>query len=116
MNETPKIVFSKTLDEVTWNSRLVKEKAAEEIARLKQKSGKDMVLFAGADIASTFVKHDLIDEYRLIVNPVVLGNGTPLFKDPGSRLNLKLTQTKKFGCGNVLLCYESVKDEPYSEY
>lgn len=106
MNQTPKIVFSRTLDDVEWNSRLVRENVPEEIQRLKQKPGKDLVLFAGADLASTFIQHDLIDEYRLIVNPVVLGEGTPLFQDVQSRLGLRLTQSRSFRCGNVLLCYE----------
>lgn len=109
MNEMPKIVFSRTLDNVTWNSQLVKENAALEIQKQKKLPGKNMVLFAGADIASTFIKHDLIDEYRLIVNPVVLGGGTPLFKDVKDPLSLNLLQTKSFQCGNSLLCYEPAK-------
>lgn len=110
MNETPKLVFSRTLDEVTWNSQLIKENVVEEIQQHKQQSGKNMVLFAGADLASTFIKHGLIDEYRLIVNPVVLGSGTPLFKEIENQLNLKLLQAKLFQCGNTLLCYESAKE------
>ncbi len=106
MNETPKIVFSRTLDKVTWNSKLMKDNIPEQINKLKQQPGKDMALFAGADIASTFIRHHLIDEYRLIVNPVVLGKGTPLFKDLEQRLSLNLTDSKTFDCGNVLLCYQ----------
>lgn len=106
MNKTPKIVFSRTLDDVKWNSRLVKENVPEEIRKLKQQPGKDLVLFAGADLASTFIRNGLIDKYRLIVNPVVLGEGTPLFKDVQDQLNLRLTRSQSFRCGNVLLCYE----------
>jgi len=110
MNETPKLVFSRTLDEVNWNSRLIKENAADEVRQRKKISGKNMVLFAGADIASTFIEHNLIDEYRLIVNPVVLGNGTPLFKDLKNRLSLNLVQSTSFRCGNTLFCYEPVSE------
>jgi dihydrofolate reductase len=81
MSKMPKIVFSRTLKEVEWNnSKLVKENIAQEISVMKRQPGKDFVLFAGADIASTFRQLNLIDEYRLLVNPVVLGSGTPLFK------------------------------------
>lgn len=108
MNETPKLVFSRSLDSVEWNSELIKKNVADKINQRKEQQGKNMVLFAGADIASTFIKHDLIDEYRLIVNPVVLGSGTPLFKDVKDHLSLNLLQTKSFQCGNTLLCYEPV--------
>jgi len=106
MNNMPKIVFSRTLEKVEWNAKLVKENIAEEISRMKREPGKDLVLFAGADLASTFRQLGLIDEYRLLVNPVVLGSGTPLFKGVHDKLNLKLIKTQTFSCGNVLLCYE----------
>lgn len=110
MNETPKLVFSRSLNDVEWNSELIKENVADEVRQRKKShedGRKNMVLFAGADIASTFIEHDLIDEYRLIINPVVLGNGTPLFKDVKKRLSLNLVQITSFQCGNTLLCYES---------
>lgn len=67
----PKIVFSKTLDHVEWNTTVVSENIADEVARLQQQPGKDLVLFGGADIASTFMRLGLIDEYRLFVHPVL---------------------------------------------
>ena len=107
MNNLPKIVFSKTLEKVEWkNSRLVKYNIAEEIQKLKQQPGKDLVLFGGAGIASTFIKLGLIDEYRIIVNPVVLGRGNPLFNGLKDKLNLKLLKTKTYSSGNVILCYQ----------
>lgn len=109
MNETSKLVFSRSLNGVEWNSELIKENVADEVRQRKNQKGKNMVLFAGADIASTFIEHNLIDEYRLIVNPVVLGSGTPLFKDVKNRLSLNLLQTTSFQCGNTLLCYEPAK-------
>jgi dihydrofolate reductase len=109
MNNLPKIVFSKTLEKVEWkNSRLVKKNIAEEVSKAKQQPGKDLVLFGGAGIASTFIKLGLIDEYRIIVNPLVLGCGKPLFKDIKDRLNLKLLKTKTFNCGNVILYYQPI--------
>lgn len=110
MNKTPKLVFSKTLDKVAWNGRVINEVVPEEMKALKQLSGKDMVLFAGADLASTFIQYDLIDEYRLIVNPIVLGSGTPFFKDQKEYLHLKLVEIKPFSCGNVLLVYQREVD------
>lgn len=107
MNKLPKIVFSKTLSAIEWNnSRLVKDNIEEELLNLKKQRGKNMVIFGGADIASTFMHHDLIDEYRIIVNPVVLGSGNPLFKNTMNKLDLKLINTKIFNCGNVLLHYK----------
>ena len=91
MNNLPKIVFSKTLQRVEWNnSRLVKENIAEEISKMKQQSGKDMVIFGSGSIVSTFMQFGLIDEYRIILNPVVLGNGKPLFKGINDKNHLKL--------------------------
>jgi dihydrofolate reductase len=109
MNDMPKLVFSRTLEKTTWNSRLVKDNIAGEIKQLKRQPGKDMVLFAGADIATAFILDDLIDEYRLIVNPVVLGAGTPYFKGVREPFKLHLTGAQKFNCGNVLLRYIPIR-------
>ena len=107
MNNLPKIVFSKTLQEVKWNnSRLIKENIAKEISKMKQQPGKDMVIFGSGSIVSTFMQHGLIDEYRIIVNPIVLGNGNPLFKGINGKQNLKLLNTKVFDSGIVILFYE----------
>jgi dihydrofolate reductase len=110
MNTMPKIVFSRTLDKVEWNNtRLVKGDAVKEISQLKQEPGKDLLIFGSADLASSLTKHSLIDEYRIMVNPVVLSKGKPLFKDVKEKLNLRLLKTKTFGNGNVLLYYEPIK-------
>ena len=107
MNTLPKIVFSRTLERAEWNNtRLVKGNIAEEISKLKQQPGKDWLLFGSADLASTLTNLGLIDEYRIMLNPVVLGNGKPLFKGIKEKLNLKLANTKTFRNGNVLLCYQ----------
>ena len=100
----PKIVFSKTLEQVAWNARLVRDNIAEEIAKLKEQPGKDMVL-GGAGIASTFMQLGLIDEYALFVYPVILGSGTRLFPALDDTVNLQLVQTRTFGSGVVFLRY-----------
>jgi len=110
MNSLPKIVFSKTLDKAEWNnSRLVKENAAEEVSKLKQQPGKDIAIFGSSDLAVTLAERGLIDEYRIIVNPVFLGSGTALLKGIKDKLNLKLLKTRTFKSGNVLLYYEPDK-------
>lgn len=101
--ELPKIVFSKTLEEVDWNAELKREVVPEEIEALKAQPGGGMDV-GGAELASTFIQHGLIDEYRLYIHPVVLGGGTPMFP-PDENLNLELVETRTFGGGVVMLCY-----------
>ena len=109
MNGMPKIVFSKTLDKTSWeNTRLVKDHLSEEIYKLKEKPGKDIAIFGSANLISTLLPMNLIDEHRIIVNPVVLGKGRPLFKTK-DKLNFQLLKTKVFGNGNVLLYYQPIK-------
>ncbi len=106
MNQIPKIVFSKTLDKADWNNtRLVKDHIADEISKLKQQSGKDLAIFGSANLMSKLMQMNLVDEHRVMVNPVILGAGTPLFQTK-NKLNLKLLKTRTFKNGNVLLCYE----------
>ena len=107
MNAIPKIVFSRTLDSAEWNnSRLVKENIAEEILQLKQQPGRDLAIFGSANLAMSLLQMGLVDELRLMVNPVVLGKGKPLFEGIHEKLNLKLLKTRTFRSGNVLLCYQ----------
>jgi dihydrofolate reductase len=111
MNRVPKIVFSRTLEKAEWNNtRLIKDHVAEEISKLKQQPGKDLALFGSANLMSTLMQLDLIDEHRIMVNPVILGSGNPLFKNSKDKLNLKLIRTRIFGNGNVLLCYQPDKN------
>ncbi|GIH26171.1 deaminase [Acrocarpospora phusangensis] len=102
--EMPKIVYSRTLDRVEWNTTLVREVVPTEVLELKAQPGGDLAL-GGGKLAAEFMRHDLIDEYWLYVHPVVLGEGTPLFQAPEARLNLRLTETRAFGNGVVLLRY-----------
>lgn len=100
-----KIVFSKTLKQVGWNSQLVSENIAEEVNRLKAQPGKDMSV-GGAGIASTFMRLGLIDEYRLYIHPIILGGGKPMFHPLDDQINLRLVETHPFGSGVVLLRYQ----------
>jgi dihydrofolate reductase len=107
MNTLPKIVASRTLEAAEWsNTRLIKANVVEEFRRLKQQPGRDLFVFGSANLSTTLIQHDLIDEYRLIVNPVVLGSGEALFQDIHQPLHLKLLKTKSFRNGNVLLLYQ----------
>lgn len=100
-----KIVFSKTLKKVGWNSQLVSENIAEEVNRLKAQPGKDM-LVGGAGLASTFMQLGLIDEYWLYIHPVVLGGGKPMFPHLRDKIDLQLVETRNFGRGVILLRYQ----------
>lgn len=106
MNQLRKIVFSRTQQKLTWNNcKLKPQIIPEEITRMKQQPGGDIVILGSGTIVSAFARLGLMDEYRLIVSPVVLGRGKKLFDDLEARLRLKLLGTKATGSGNVLLCY-----------
>jgi dihydrofolate reductase len=106
MNRVPKVVFSNTLESATWsNTRLVKGRAEDEVVRLKHELGKDLFIFGSAHLADSLTKHVLIDEYRIGLNPLVLGGGTPLFKQNEERMRLKLLEARPFQSGVVLLRY-----------
>ncbi len=101
--DMPKIVYSRTLEHADWNTTIVRDVVVDEVKALKEQSGGDLAL-GGADLAATFIRHDLIDEYRLYVNPVVIGAGKPLFQ--GAKLDLRLVENRTFGNGVVMLRYE----------
>ncbi len=103
--DMPKIVFSTTLEKVDWNSRLVRGNIAEEVTKLKAQPGKDMDV-GGPTLASTFMRLGLIDEYRPVVHPVVLGGGTPFFPALDNPISLRLVETRTFGSGVVYLRYQ----------
>jgi dihydrofolate reductase len=103
--ETPKVVFSKTLDEVAGKTRLATGDSAEEVARLKEEPGPDLAV-GGAGLASTMIRAGLVDEFRLFVTPVVLGGGTPFFPPLDERIDLELVETRTFGSRVVYLRYD----------
>jgi dihydrofolate reductase len=107
MNSIAKYVFTRTLDHLDWsNSILVKGDAVLELQKMKEQSGKDLLIFGSGNLATTFTSHHLIDEYRLIVNPVVLGKGNLMFPENGGPVKFSLLNTKVFHNGNILLYYE----------
>jgi dihydrofolate reductase len=108
--EMPKLVFSRTLQRDDWNTTVVRDVVPEEIRRLKAQPGGDLAL-GGADLADTFRRHDLIDEYRLYLHPVLLGAGKPLFRGAEARSVWRLVETRTFGSGVVLLRYQRPDDE-----
>jgi dihydrofolate reductase len=102
--DTPKVVFSTTLESVEGNARLVKDGAAEEVARLKEEPGKDLAV-GGAGLASTLIRAGLVDEFRLLIRPVVLGGGTPYFPPLDERIELELLETRTFASRVVYVRY-----------
>ncbi len=115
VNEATKIVFSKTLKQVEWgtwnNASVMQGNIVEEITKLKSLPGKNLLLYAGADIAATFIRHNLIDDYRLRVHPVIVGQGKSLFQRIEDRLRLKPIRTKLYNNGAVLLEYQRVESK-----
>ncbi len=106
MNKAEKIVFSRTLGKADWkNTRLVKDDLPGEIGRLKQQSGKDLTVLGSGSIVSQLAVQGLIDEYQILVNPVVIGKGKTMFEGIKDRIVLKLAAVRQFGSGNVLLTY-----------
>jgi dihydrofolate reductase len=102
--DTPKVVYSRTLQEAGWNTTVVREVVPEEVRALKARHDGDLAL-GGADLAAAFLAHDLVDEYRTYVHPVRIGRGKPLFAPSGSRADLRLVESRAFGNGVVLLHY-----------
>ena len=112
MNSLSKIVFSRTLQKAEWNNtRLIKDNIEEEIRNLKGQLGKDIAVFGSAELLSTLIHMDLIDEHRIMVNPVILGSGNPLFKNIDDRRKLQFVNIKTFRSGNVLLYYQPVANK-----
>ncbi len=109
MIDTPKVVFTKTIEKSIWdNTVLANGDITEEINRLKAQPGKDIITYGGANFASNLIKHNLIDEYHLFINPTAIGNGLTIFKEIEQKLNLKLIKATSFDCGIIVLCYEPV--------
>ena len=107
MNSLPKVVFSRTMNRASWsNTKLVKDDMAAETRKMKREPGEDMAVLGSGSIVSQLAQEGLVDEYQIVVNPVVLGAGRTLFDGVTEKLALKLTKSRAFGNGNVLLCYE----------
>lgn len=109
--DTPKVVFTKTLDKSEWdNTVLAKGDLVEEMSNLKNQDGKEIIAYGGADFVSSLIKHGLIDEFHLFVNPAAIGTGMAIFKEVDSKQNLTLVESIPFDCGIVLLKYVPKRD------
>ncbi|MDR7246155.1 dihydrofolate reductase family protein [Priestia megaterium] len=110
MNSMPKYVTSRTLDQAEWNATLIKSNnVTDEILKLKQEPGQNLLIYGSSDLVHTLIQEDLIDEYHLIVHPIILGKGKRLFKDGIDAKNLKLVNSKTTSLGVVILSYQLEK-------
>ena len=110
MIDTPKVVFTKTLDKSEWkNTTLAKGNLTDEINKLRNRSGKDIIVYGGASFVSSLIKEGLIDEFHLFINPAAIGSGMKIFEDIERKQNLKLIKSIPFDSGIVLLHYEPEK-------
>ena len=108
--DTSKVVFTKTLDQSAWdNTVLAKDNLVDEITKLKNQDGKDIIAYGGATFVSSLIKHGLIDEYYLFINPTAIGNGLTIFSELGNNENLTLVKSSSFDCGIVALHYLPAK-------
>jgi dihydrofolate reductase len=103
--DMPKVVYSRTWERADWNATVVHEVVADEVLALKAQPGGDLVL-GGADLGAEFARRDLIDEYRVYVHPVVIGQGTQMLRPSNAKVSLQLIETHTFGNGVVMLRYE----------
>ncbi|HEY6804863.1 MAG TPA: dihydrofolate reductase family protein [Pyrinomonadaceae bacterium] len=109
MNSRQKVVFSRTLEEATWsNTRLVKDNMIEEVQKLKNQDGENILIFGSGTIVAQLTKEGLIDEYQLVICPIVLGSGRTMFEGVKEKVVLKRTQARTFDNGNVFASYERV--------
>jgi dihydrofolate reductase len=107
MNDHPKIVVSRTLEKVEWApTQLIRDDVAGQLGKLKQQDGKDIGLFGSSDLTVSLLRMGLLDEVRIMVHPVALGEGKSLFRTADSRIALKLQRVRQFRSGNVMLYYQ----------
>lgn len=110
VHDIPKIVFSTTLKEVTWNNtRLIKSNVAEEVNKLKQAPGKDLVIFGSPGLSASLMKFGLIDEYKLTIHPVIMGKGISVFRDNEIKTTLRLLDEKTLKSGVITAHYETIR-------
>ena len=112
MNNLPKVVFSRTLEKASWNNtKLVKGDLTSEIRKMKNEPGEGMAILGSGTIVSQLAQEGLIDEYQIVVNPVILGKGRTMFEGVKEKLALKLAKSRTFANGNVYLCYQPIAME-----
>ena len=111
--DTPKVVFTQTLNQSAWdNTVLAKGDLVDEITKLKTQAGHDIIAYGGATFVSALIKHRLIDEFHLFINPTAVGRGKTIFRELDSKQELTLIRTAPFDCGIVVLHYELKREYP----
>ena len=109
--KTPKIVFTKTLNNSIWdNTILAKGDLVQEVNKLKNQAGTDIIVYGGGTFVTSLIKAGLIDEFHLFINPSAIGNGMTIFNGRETKQNMNIKLAQKFDCGIALLCYEIKKD------
>jgi dihydrofolate reductase len=109
MNSLPKHVASRTLKEVEWNATVIGRGVADAVSRLKEQPGKDILIYGSANLVNSLIQYDLVDEYRLMVHPILVGRGKHLFRDGASTKTLRLADAKTLSSGVVVLSYQPVR-------
>ena len=113
MNRVPKVVFSNTLNDATWNNtRLIRGDAADAVAALKKEDGKDLFIFGSAKLCDSLRRRGLFDEYRVCIAPILIGSGAPLFKPGDDRRRLTLVESRQLATGGVILRYVPFESGP----
>jgi len=108
VTDIPKVVFSRTLRKSEWpNATVVNGEIADSVNQLKRQTGKDLLVYGGSSFVASLIEHNLVDEYHLLVNPVVLGSGLAIFSGLADTLRLTLVKNRAFSCGTVLLSYQT---------
>jgi dihydrofolate reductase len=110
LNNSPKIVFSRTVTHINWTNVRVANDIVEEVKELKSEPGKDIIIYGGASIVSSFIRENLIDEYHLFINPVIIGKGKAIFSNVNETIHLKLVNTISSKTGIVILLYVPEKE------
>jgi dihydrofolate reductase len=110
LNNSPKIIFSRTVTHINWTNARVDNYIVEEVKELKKEPGKDIILYGGAEIVSSFICENLIDEYHLFINPVIIGEGKTIFKNVRETMGLKLVNTIQSNTGIVILQFVPEKE------
>lgn len=109
MSDTPKVVFSKTLKVHDWSNTILANDVVEDINKLKNQEGGDIMVYGGGNLVSNLIKADLIDEFHFFINPVILGSGMPIFQGLLNRVKLTLVHSESFSSGKVALCYLPIR-------
>jgi dihydrofolate reductase len=110
LNNLPKVIFSRTVTSINWTNARVANDIVEEVKELKKEPGKDIIIYGGAGIVSSFIRENLIDEYHLFVNPVIIGKGKTIFSQVNEQMKLKLVNTTVSTTGIVILHYQPLKE------